>query len=54
MDNTTRSMAKHGMVDTIFLTEERLVVFAFLDIVDLHGMITLRSKKLTAFVVKIQ
>lgn len=45
MDDTSRSMAEQGIRDTIFLAEKSFVVFTLLDVVNLHGAVTLRRKK---------
>lgn len=52
MDNTTRSMTEHGVGDTIFLTQMAFLVFAILDVVDVHAVITFRSEKHASLIIK--
>lgn len=53
MNDTPSRVSKHRMADTIFLTEKRLVMPPFLDIVHLHAIVTFRSEKEAAFIVEI-
>lgn len=46
-------MGEHRMHATIFLTEVSLVMFALLDIVNLHTIITFRGEKKSPFIVKV-
>ena len=45
-------MPKHGVRNTIFLTQVAFVVFAVLDIVHLHAVITFRSEKHTPLIIE--
>lgn len=54
MNDAAGGMAEHGVVDTILVTEERLVVFSFFDIVYLHGVVTLRCEQLGTFIVEVE
>lgn len=40
VDDGARSMSKHSMHSSIFLTEQSFMMLSLLDVVDLHAIVT--------------
>lgn len=52
MDDTAGCVGEHGVHTAIFLTEMRLVMLPFFEVVYLHATVTLRGEHEGAFIVE--
>ena len=54
MDNATRGVREHSMHTAVFMAYVGFEMFPFLDVVYLHGIVTLGSEKQAALVIIIE
>lgn len=54
MNNAALCVTEHRVADSVFVTEKRLVMFAFFYTVHLHSVITFRGEEVSTFIVKVE